>query len=153
MCPDATPYVCSSRSSVCAVPAARAAGLASCPGVSADDFIGRVQQELSRALPGGDATLEAVARRLGLSPASLYRRLRERGAEFTHLLRQLRYDLAVSHVREQHLPLTEVALLLGYSELSAFSRAFRRWTGVSPARYRRVQASRPAPRRGVRRRL
>ena len=152
MCPDAIPDVRSSHPRVRS-PAATGAARPS-PGLSAgaDDLIGRVQRELNRALPGGEATLEAVARRLGLSPASLYRRLRERGAEFTHLRRQLRYELAVGHVRERRLPLTEVALLLGYSELSAFSRAFRRWTGVSPARYRGGQVPGPAPRRGARRR-
>ena len=96
-----------------------------------------MQQHVRAALANGDAGLSAVARRLGTSEASLYRQLRQRGVEFSALVAGLRRELALAHLAQPHLPLTEIALLLGYSELSAFSRAFRGWTGVSPIAYRR----------------
>lgn len=72
-----------------------------------------------------------------MSEPSLYRALRSRGVEFSELVRALRRELALGYLAEPHLSLTEIALLLGYSELSAFSRAFRAWTGLSPAAWRR----------------
>ena len=115
--------------------AARIAGRAAA--ALPDELIGRVQQHVRAALANGDAGLSAVARRLGTSEASLYRQLRQRGVEFSALVAGLRRELALAHLAQPHLPLTEIALLLGYSELSAFSRAFRGWTGVSPIAYRR----------------
>ena len=52
------------------------------------------------------------------------------------MVEDVRRDLALSYLRQRHLPFSEIAMLLGYSELSAFSRAFRRWTGASPRTYR-----------------
>lgn len=102
-----------------------------------DDLVGEVQQQVRAALAAGDAGLAAIACRLGTSEPSLYRALRRRGVEFSQLVRGLRREMALAYLREPHLPLTDVALLLGYSELSAFSRAFRAWTGRSPTAYRR----------------
>jgi AraC-like DNA-binding protein len=102
-----------------------------------EDLVGEVQQQVRAALPAGDAGLAAVARRLGMSEPGLYRALRRREVEFSDLVRGLRRELALEYLHAPDLPLTEIALLLGYSELSAFSRAFRAWTGVSPAAYRR----------------
>jgi AraC-like DNA-binding protein len=67
----------------------------------------------------------------------LHRRLQERGVSFIELVRASRRDLALQHLAAPHIPLTEIAFLLGYSELSAFSRAFHQWAGVAPMRYRR----------------
>ena len=108
-----------------------------------NDLVGEVCQQIRAALAGGDAARAWVARRMGTSEASLYRALRRRGVEFSDLVRGLRQDLALTYLRESDLPLTEIALLLGYSELSAFSRAFRTWTGVAPAVYRRAAACAP----------
>jgi AraC-like DNA-binding protein len=55
---------------------------------------------------------------------------------FKSLVEDVRRDLAISYMKQRQLPLSEIALLLGYSELSAFSRAFRRWTGRSPRAFR-----------------
>ena len=52
------------------------------------------------------------------------------------MVEDVRRDLALSYLRQRQLPFSEIAMLLGYSELSAFSRAFRRWTGASPRTYR-----------------
>ncbi|MBV8924743.1 MAG: AraC family transcriptional regulator [Bradyrhizobium sp.] len=101
------------------------------------DFVGLVLQIIRDGFTGGGAGAERVARKLGLSAPALYRRLKACGVEYSELQRDLRLELAMTHVSELHLPLTEVAFALGYSELSAFSRAFRSWTGMSPNAYRR----------------
>jgi AraC-like DNA-binding protein len=101
-----------------------------------DDFIGRLAQEIRAGFATGDASIEAVAARLGHSRASLYRLLAARGLVFSDLSQSIRQEMALRYVAQPHMPLTEIAPLLGYSELSAFSRAFARWTGMAPARYR-----------------
>ena len=104
----------------------------------ADDFVGIVLQEIRDAMVQGHPGIGPVARRLDMSGPALYRRLKRRGVEFSDLQRDLRRELALLHVADPHIRLTEVAMLLGYSELSAFSRAFRSWTGVAAMEYRRA---------------
>ncbi|MBN9509940.1 MAG: AraC family transcriptional regulator [Alphaproteobacteria bacterium] len=110
-----------------------------------DDFVGAVQQEIRTGLLSGKSGLKTTARRLAMAPSTMYRRLRERNVEYSALTRGLRFELALMHLAQPHVPVTDIALLLGYSELSAFSRAFSRWAGVSPGAYRRslVCPSRP----------
>ncbi|MEO1273598.1 MAG: helix-turn-helix transcriptional regulator, partial [Myxococcota bacterium] len=81
-------------------------------------------------------TATAVAQRLGMSRRTLYRRLRDEGTTFQHLLDDLRAGMAQSLLKNRHTDLTEVAFILGFSEPRAFSRAFKRWTGTTPARWR-----------------
>jgi AraC-like DNA-binding protein len=69
---------------------------------------------------------------MGLSRQTLYRRLRSEGVTFETVLNELRRSLTVDYVRNGRIPVSEVARLLGYSESAAFSRAFKRWTGVTP---------------------
>ncbi|MFT4047430.1 MAG: helix-turn-helix transcriptional regulator [Solimonas sp.] len=78
------------------------------------------------ALPQGHPTIDAIAAQLGLS--------------FQQLVEELRHESACRYLRQGHLPLTEIGYLLGYSEPSAFSRAFRCWSGDSPLAYRRRAA-------------
>jgi AraC-like DNA-binding protein len=77
-----------------------------------------------------------VAKRLGLSERSLFRRLRALGTSYQQLVDEVRRDVATRQLREGQLSISEIAFLLAYSEVSAFHRAFRRWTGQSPAEYR-----------------
>ena len=72
-----------------------------------------------------------------MSPATLQRRLHASGTTYAEVVRAIRHELAVAHLAKPGQDLAEVALLLGYSELSAFSRAFRGWTGLSPAAWRK----------------
>lgn len=95
----------------------------------------------------GEATIAAVAERLGTSPRSLQRRLADEGQSFTSLVDEARLALARRYVDDPTLTLTEAAYLLGYSDLSAFSRAFKRWTGKSAIEQRRA-GPRVAARRG-----
>jgi len=106
------------------------------PAQRADDFLGRVCEEIRVGLPQGDIGLPAVAARLGLAEATLYRRLRRHDLRYSDIVRDLRRALALALLRQRAMPLTEIALLLGYSELSAFTRAFQQWTGDAPSTYR-----------------
>ena len=101
-----------------------------------EDFVGLVLQQIRDALVDGKPGIAPVARRLGLSGPALYRRLSACGVDYSELQRDLRRELALGLLAEADVPLTDIALRLGYSELSAFSRAFRSWTGLSPQAYR-----------------
>jgi len=105
-----------------------------------DDLISQVRHRIEEQFRDGSPQLGAVASKLGTTSWTLQRRLRELNVTFNDLVRNVRRDLAMNFVSEPHIPLTEVALLLGYSELSALSRAFRHWTGMAPATYRRGHA-------------
>ncbi|WP_342243929.1 AraC-like transcriptional regulator QhpR [Pseudomonas sp. OTU5201] len=92
--------------------------------------------QIRLALALGEPCLEQIAERLELTPAGLQRRLREEGLSFSQLVEQTRRELALHYLRQRQRPISELAPLLGYSETSAFSRAFRRWFGVSPRQWR-----------------
>jgi len=109
-----------------------------------DDLIGQVRHLIELQFAEGGPQLAAVARALGMTTWTLQRRLRAHQVTFNDLVRAVRRDLALRYVAEPHIPLTDVALMLGYSELSALSRAFRSWTGMAPARYRREHAAQRA---------
>ena len=80
--------------------------------------------------------LEAVAQHLHISPQTLRRHLREEGTSFQALKDELRRDIAIYHLGRADLSLQEIAEQLGFSEPSAFHRAFKKWTGVTPGAYR-----------------
>lgn len=96
-----------------------------------------LEGELGRSLP----TLETAATRLAVSPRTLRRRLQEEGTTFQDVLDETRCELAKRHLGDDRLALGEVAFLLGFSEPSAFHRAFKRWTGQTPLSYRRLRAA------------
>jgi AraC-like DNA-binding protein len=85
----------------------------------------------------GNCKLAVVAKKLALSPRSLQRRLEEYGIDFNALVNETRRRFAVEYLKNPSNTLTEVAFLLGYSEVSAFNRAFKRWTGTTPMAHRR----------------
>ena len=95
-----------------------------------------VRDALTSDLQSGP-TLEGVAARLGRPPRSLQRRLKAEGISYNGILDELRHDLALRYLGQRDLSLAEVAFLLGFAEQSVFQRAFRRWTGTSPAEWRR----------------
>ena len=96
-----------------------------------------VRAEIYRQLAGGEPSLESVAQALGLTGRALSKRLTAQSLRFPDMLDSLRKTLAELYMQDQSLSLTDIALLLGFSESSSFSRAFRRWRGVSPNQYRR----------------
>jgi AraC-like DNA-binding protein len=92
----------------------------------------KVENAIVPLLPHGQAKMEEIAKRLGVSRRTLTRLLASEGCTFAGVLDALRLDLAKSYLREQNLRTSEVAWLLGFSEASAFSHACRRWTGKTP---------------------
>jgi AraC-like DNA-binding protein len=88
-------------------------------------------------LPGGYPSLEQIAQMLRVPGAMIQRELAEQGLTYKDAVETTRQSLAQMYLDQRQLPLTEIALLLGYSELSAFTRAFTRWAGISPRAYRK----------------
>lgn len=101
-----------------------------------DELEREVRQAITRQLQSGEPSLEPIAAAMHITPRTLHRRLSDRGLQFRQLCDDTRRQLAENHLRDPRLSLAEVAWLLGYSEHSAFTRAFRRWTGVSPQQWR-----------------
>jgi AraC-like DNA-binding protein len=106
-----------------------------------DDLLGRLEQFVVGALPEDRAGISAAARALGMSTRTLQRRLRERGIVFAGLVDEVRRRLSARYLADGTLTLGEIVWLLGYSESSAFNRAYRRWTGRSPSADRRRAAA------------
>ena len=96
----------------------------------------RVRTLVMEVLRTGTVTKAGVARRLALSERTLQRRLSEEGTSFAQLVDDVRRALAHEYLADRRLAVYEVAGLLGYSEPSAFFRAFRRWTGKTPLEVR-----------------
>lgn len=105
---------------------------------NSDAFDRALQQAMLRLLPDGRASLPLAARELHVSARTLQRRLESRGMNWQQLLDRTREELARQYLADRALTLGDIALLLGFSEQSAFNRAFRRWTGETPARMRRT---------------
>jgi AraC-like DNA-binding protein len=100
-------------------------------------FSDRVRRTLLEAFGEGPPTLPRLAKRLGVSERTLQRRLNQEGTSLQKLLEDVRHELSLEYLRDSKLSVADVGLRLGYSSLAAFSRAFRRWTGASPAARRR----------------
>jgi AraC-like DNA-binding protein len=96
----------------------------------------RVENAIVPLLPHGQANIEEIAPRLGVGRRTLARLLASEGCSFSKILDSLRLDLAKSYLREQNLPISEVAWLLGYKEGSAFDHACKRWTDKTPTEIR-----------------
>ncbi|MCW5807269.1 MAG: AraC family transcriptional regulator [Deltaproteobacteria bacterium] len=99
---------------------------------SAKTARGRVESVLLPILHRGDVGMEPIAASLGVSRASLYRQLKEEGVTYEAVVDALRHRMAVYYLRGRKVSVNETAYLVGFSEPSAFSRAFKRWTGVRP---------------------
>jgi AraC-like DNA-binding protein len=97
---------------------------------------GRAREIIVAQLPTRDMSMESVAAEMGVSVATLRRRLEEERTTFTGLVDEIRRDLAEQHLRDPRRTIGEVALLLGFAHAPAFHKAFRRWTGVTPAERR-----------------
>jgi AraC-like DNA-binding protein len=99
----------------------------------------KVDDILPKLLPHGRAVAPEVARRLGMSSRTLSRKLADEGTSFAEILEQLRAALAKRYLEDETLPVSEIAWLLGYREVSSLTHAFKRWTGMTPRRFRSGQ--------------
>lgn len=103
----------------------------------AEGIAGRVRHLLVEQLRAGDVSMTTVARQLAMSVATLRRRLGEEGTSHSELLDDVRRELAEKYLADMSLAISEVAFLLGFSHVTAFYKAFRRWSqGVTPAEFR-----------------
>ena len=100
-------------------------------------IVQRVEDYVRGALASGNCSIERCARKLGTSVRTLQSHLGE--LKFSDILEKQRIELANSYLEQPQLSLDEVAALLGYSEQSSFGRAFKRWTGSTPQRFRAVR--------------
>jgi AraC-like DNA-binding protein len=96
----------------------------------------RVRHVLRHEVDLGSVSPIHIARRLGVSPRSLRRRLGDEGHSLSALTDEVRRELSLSELLNPEVPIKRIADRVGFSEVSAFHRAFKRWTGVTPARYR-----------------
>jgi AraC-like DNA-binding protein len=101
-----------------------------------DSWRSRIENAITLLLPHREVSLETIAQRLGVSKRTLARRLAEENVSFLEVFNELRLDLARQYLRDDGLSVAEVAWLLGYQEISAFSHAIKRWTGQSASQLR-----------------
>ena len=106
------------------------------------DVLSKAKLTLMDMLSDGEPTRASLAERLHTSQRTLARRLREKGISFRELLDGVRKELGLGYMHESRYAVTDVAYLLGFSDQSNFARSFRRWTGLTPSKYR---ASNTAP--------
>lgn len=102
-----------------------------------DDVVAQVRHKIIEFLPNGNCGRNRVAAALCMSPATLQLKLAQREASFQSILEDTRKELACAYLQSESRPITEVAFMLGFTDTSNFTRAFRRWTGQSPSAYRR----------------
>ena len=106
---------------------------------SADSQLGLVSERVKQLLISARLDFPSsasIAKKLYMSESTLQRRLAKEGCRFQELLDQVRYRLALEYLQGTHLPVTEVAVLLGYSSAANFRRSFKRWSGLTPAEIR-----------------
>ena len=106
------------------------------PGNRIQTLYDRIRGAVGQSLADDTPTLEQIAAVLRTTPSAVRKALAEENVSFRETIDQVRFELAKHHLGQRHLPLTEIAIILGYSELSAFTRAFTRWSGASPISYR-----------------
>lgn len=101
-----------------------------------DELIDRLRHAIREALKAGEPNIERLSTRMHMSSRTLQRRLAELKTSFQDVLDEVRFDLARAYLRDARLDISQVAYLLGYSELRAFDRAFKRWAGRPPREWR-----------------
>ncbi|UHD17245.1 AraC family transcriptional regulator [Thiocapsa bogorovii] len=104
------------------------------------DILARIRPVLRNLLLSGEASIGEVAGVFELHKRTLNRRMRECGLTFRELVEEVRYDLARQLLRETDLQVVSIAEVLDYADAAAFTRAFRRWSGTTPAAWRKNQS-------------
>jgi AraC-like DNA-binding protein len=111
------------------------------PAPEARDLVREVRQLIIERLPTGSAGLDAIADQLGMSSKTLERRLAKQGQTFSVLLDRTRFNAVTHYLQDTDMRLTQVAYLAGYTKPAALVRAFRRWTGETPGKFRERRSS------------
>lgn len=101
-----------------------------------EDMAAMVRLQIMRMLPEESISIDVIARNLNVSTRTLYNRLKRSNTSFQQILDDTRADLSKNYLEQDRLQVKEVAYLLGYEDYSNFSRAFKRWTGMSPGEFR-----------------
>ncbi len=113
---------------------------------ASDDFIHSLRQILPCYMRDGDIKIELVAEILGLSIRTLQRQLAQRGLCYRDLVEQVRFQIALNLLKQRDLKLIDIAIELGYGHAASFTRAFHRWAGTSPKKFRdRMVPEHPGP--------
>lgn len=100
------------------------------------DAAGEVRRLVRGSIADPELSLDKLAAQLSLAPRTLNRRLRESGTSYAKVLEEVRRSAACQYLAMTHLPVGRIAPMLGYSDVSAFSRAFTRWFGAAPSAWR-----------------
>jgi AraC-like DNA-binding protein len=101
-----------------------------------DDIVNRVRAHIVAGLSGGSFSRPDIAASVHMSASTLQGKLARAGVTFQQLLDETRRELALAYIEQSRLSITEIAFMLGFSDLSNFIRAFKRWTGKSPTEFR-----------------
>ncbi len=101
-----------------------------------DDIAGELKRKLADLMASGEANADSACRALKLSRRTLQRRLKAEKTSFQKVLKEVRAVLAVSYLSDGRLKSLEIAMLLGYSNISTFTTAFKSWYNLPPAEYR-----------------
>ncbi|MCG8316893.1 MAG: AraC family transcriptional regulator [Pseudomonadales bacterium] len=102
------------------------------------NLVNEVRAEVAKGLPNGEPSLESVAEPLDLTPRALQNRLKGADISFKDVVDEVREQLAYAYLADESTSLLDIAFLLGFAEQSSFSRAFKRWSGVSPIEFRKT---------------
>ncbi len=101
-----------------------------------DDIAGELKRKLADLMARGEANADAACRALKLSRRTLQRRLKAEKTSFQSILKEVRAELAIAYLKDARLRSLEIAMLLGYSNISSFTTAFKSWYNMPPAEYR-----------------
>ena len=101
-----------------------------------DNLQDQVRDIIGQILPSGECRVDRVAATLDLHSRVLQKRLQKLGTSYVKLLAETRREIAEQHLRHKSMAITDLALNLGYAEVSIFSRNFKQWTGLSPGKWR-----------------
>lgn len=112
--------------------------------IGPSDLLNRLLRQVADSLSSGCPSIEYIAATMNMGVRTLQRRLAEHDLDFSHLVEAVRRSLAKNYVSRSNHSITEIAFLLGYTEASSFSRAFRRWMQLTPQQYRQQVQVKPS---------